>query len=247
MLVRRQVGSAQGRKHRQNGSPPKRSYSQFCAVARGLDMIGDRWTLLLVRDLLLGPKRYKDLLDGLPGIGTNLLAARLRELEAADIIERRVLPPPAGSAVYQLTVTGEALQPVLIAIGRWGGRFLGALRADDTLVPSAYFVAMRASFKPDLAAALKETYEFRVDGRVFEVRVDNGSCTTSEGRTSNPDVVLTMDVQALNALLLEGLSPSEAIASERVTVHGDPQALTRLVRMFVIRPPISPMPARADE
>src|SRR2546421_2548446 len=115
---------------------PKRTYKQFCPLARSLDILGERWTLLIVRNLLVGPKRYKDLLDGLPGIGTNLLAARLRELEAADIIERRVLPPPAGSAVYQLTVTGEALQPVLIAIGRWGGRFLGPPRADDTLVPS---------------------------------------------------------------------------------------------------------------
>src|SRR5436305_7874524 len=104
-----------------------RSYDQYCAVARGLDVIGDRWTLLLVRDLLLGPKRYKDLLEGLPGIGTNLLAARLRELERAEVIERHALPPPAGSTVYQLTPTGEALQPVMMSIGRWGGRFLGAV------------------------------------------------------------------------------------------------------------------------
>src|SRR5712692_11476763 len=87
---------------------PRRSYDQYCAVARGLDVIGDRWTLLLVRDLLLGPKRYKDLLAGLPGIGTNLLADRLHELEGAGLIERTVLPPPAGSTVYQLTEAGQA-------------------------------------------------------------------------------------------------------------------------------------------
>src|SRR5438309_9369166 len=96
-----------------------RSYDQYCAVARGLDVIGDRWTLLLVRDLLLGPKRYKDLLSGLPGIGTNLLADRLKELEAARLIERTVLPPPAGSAVYPLTETGQSLVTVMTDWGLW--------------------------------------------------------------------------------------------------------------------------------
>src|SRR5260370_38322892 len=95
-----------------------RSYDQYCAVARGLDVIGDRWTLLLVRDLLLGPKRYKDLLAGLPGIGTNLLADRLHELEGAGLIERTAFPPPAGSTVYRLTEPGQSLDPPLVALGR---------------------------------------------------------------------------------------------------------------------------------
>src|SRR3989442_1936432 len=120
-----------------------RSYDQYCAVARGLDVIGDRWTLLLVRDLLLGPKRYKDLLNGLPGIGTNLLADRLHELEGAGLIERTVLPPPAGSTVYQLTEAGEALEPAMVALGRLGARFLGAPKKTDVMVPPAYFLAMR--------------------------------------------------------------------------------------------------------
>src|SRR5262252_5679614 len=90
-----------------------RSYNQYCAVARGLDVIGERWTLLIIRDLLVGPKRYKDLLDGLPGIGTNLLAARLRELEKKGIVRRTVLPPPAASTVYELTETGQALEPAM--------------------------------------------------------------------------------------------------------------------------------------
>src|SRR5215467_13817890 len=90
-----------------------RSYNQYCAVARGLDVIGERWTLLIIRDLLVGPKRYTDLLDGLPGIGTNLLAERLRDLEAAGLVERAVLPPPAGTTVYRLTADGAALEPVV--------------------------------------------------------------------------------------------------------------------------------------
>src|SRR5437016_12941211 len=148
-----------------------RSYDQYCAVARGLDVIGDRWTLLLVRDLLLGPKRYKDLLSGLPGIGTNLLADRLKELEAAGLIERTVLPPPAGSTVYQLTETGQALEPVMVSLGRWGARFLGAPKKSDIMVPRAYFVAMRGVFNPEAAAGLNETYEGRIAGLVLEVPI----------------------------------------------------------------------------
>src|SRR5947209_20582039 len=135
-----------------------RSYDQYCAIARGLDVIGDRWTLLLVRDLLLGPKRYKDLLSGLPGIGTNLLADRLRELEGAGLIERTILPPHAGSTVYQLTEAGQALEPSAVALRRWGARFMGPPRKTDVLVPRAYFVAMRGVFNPQAAAGLTETY-----------------------------------------------------------------------------------------
>src|SRR5262249_19104128 len=101
-----------------------RSYRQYCAVARGLDVVGERWTLLIVRGLLVGPKRYKDLLDGLPGIGTNLLAARLKELEKVGVVRRTVLPPPAGSTVYELTESGQALEPVVMALGRWGVRLM---------------------------------------------------------------------------------------------------------------------------
>src|SRR5438105_10796332 len=112
----------------------RRSYSQYCAVARGLDLIGDRWMLLIVRDLLLGPKRYSDLLDGLPGIGTNLLALRLREMEQAAIVERAGLSPPAASSADQLTEARRALEPVILPIGRWGSRFLGARRTDHALL-----------------------------------------------------------------------------------------------------------------
>src|SRR5712691_3728539 len=98
----------------------RRSYNQYCALARALDVVGERWTLLLVRELLLGPRRYKDLLDGLPGIGTNLLADRLKHLEDAGMIRRVVLPPPAGSAVYELTELGRRLEPAVFELGRWG-------------------------------------------------------------------------------------------------------------------------------
>ena len=213
----------------------RRSYDQYCAVARGLDVIGDRWTLLLVRDLLLGPKRYKDLLSGLPGIGTNLLADRLHELEAAGLIERTVLPPPAGSSVYQLTESGKALEPVMSSLGRWGARFMGRPRKTDVMVPRAYFVAMRGVFNAEAAAGVREAYEVRIGNLVFEVRVDDGRLTTSEGQATNPDVVMTLDVKTLNDLMFHLITPAAALASGRVDVKGDPKALERFVRIVGFR------------
>lgn len=211
-----------------------RSYNQYCAVARGLDVLGERWTLLIIRDLLVGPKRYKDLLDGLPGIGTNLLAARLRELEKAGILRRTVLPPPAASTVYELTDVGLALQPAIFAIGRWGARFLGKPRDTDTFPIDAYLVAMQASFKPEAAAGVNETYELRVGGRVFDIRVADGECSIVQGSARNPDAVFTMNVITLNALLKEGQSQEKALTAGQVTVSGDQWALDRFMRMFAL-------------
>jgi DNA-binding HxlR family transcriptional regulator/putative sterol carrier protein len=204
-------------------------------------LVGERWTLLIVRDLLTGPKRYTDLLAGLPGIGTNLLAARLRELDERGIVTRRVLPPPAGSAVYELTQVGQGLEPVVMALGRWGSRFLGPRPDGAFLSANAYLLAMRASFQPDAAAGLSETYELRIGNQVFEVRVEHGQCTITERVPSHPDVVLTTDVSTLGALLHRQLSPEEARASGRLTIDGDPRALDWFVAMFAL-PTASPQP-----
>ena len=228
----------------------RRSYDQYCGVARGLDVIGERWTLLIVRDLLLGPKRYKDLLEGLPGIGTNLLADRLQEMERLGLVERAVLPPPAGSAVYQLTEAGRGLEPALFAIGRWGARFLaGGPRKTDVMVPRAYFVAIRAAFRPELAQDIRESYEFRIgDVGVFEVRVDDGKVETAERQASNPDAVFSMGVEALNNLLFQIVSPAKAIASGQVTVKGDPAALERFIKIFALRAlPTVPQTGRVNK
>src|SRR4051812_18714984 len=101
-----------------------RSYNQFCALAYALDIIGERWTLLIIRELLAGPRRFKDLIDGLPEISTNLLSERLKNLEQQGVIQRRVLPPPAGSSVYELTTVGLALEKAVLELGKWGSQFL---------------------------------------------------------------------------------------------------------------------------
>jgi DNA-binding HxlR family transcriptional regulator/putative sterol carrier protein len=210
----------------------KRSYNQYCAVARGLDVVGDRWTLLLVRELLLGPKRYGDLLAASPGIGTNLLADRLREMETMGLVERVTLPPPAGSSVYRLTEAGAELETVVRAIGRWGRRFMGPQREDEKLSIGAYFIALRERFRPERATGLHEAYEFRVDGRVFEVRVDDGACTTSEGSGARPTATFAMDVETLNAIFLGEVTAEQATADGRVEVTGDAEALSRFQEMF---------------
>ena len=210
----------------------KRSYDQWCAVARSLDIVGERWTMLIVRDLLIGPKRYKDILDGLPGIGTNLLAQRLRELEARGLVERSLLPAPANATVYGLTEKGAALQPVVSALGRWGFEFLGTPRPTDAMLPAPFFVSLKASFNPDAEPGLKERYAFRIDDRRFEVDVAGGRCTTHEGGASSSDVTFTTDAATLFALRRRELTPKKAIASGKVHVEGDPKALDRFVRAF---------------
>src|SRR5262245_13199941 len=112
---------------------PDRSYGQYCGLAKALDLVGERWALLVVRELLLGPKRFTDLLDGLPGVSTNVLATRLRGLERAGVVERNVLPPPAASSVYELTAYGRALEPAVAALGRWGAVSLGPRAPDQAL------------------------------------------------------------------------------------------------------------------
>jgi DNA-binding HxlR family transcriptional regulator/putative sterol carrier protein len=209
-----------------------RSYNQYCALARALDVVGERWTLLLVRELLLGPKRYGDLVTGLPGIGTNLLAGRLRALEHAGIVRRSTLPPPAGSRVYELTDLGRGLEPAVFALGRWGAHFLEPRKESDAADPGWFFVSIRATFRPEAAADLRESYEFRIDGAPFHARVARGRAWTSQGHADDPDVVVTTDLDSFIGLLSQELSPGEAAASGRIRLDGDEAALARFVEIF---------------
>jgi DNA-binding HxlR family transcriptional regulator/putative sterol carrier protein len=209
-----------------------RSYNQYCALARALDVVGERWTFLLVRELLLGPKRYKDLLEGLPGIGTNLLADRLKALERAGITRRTVLPPPAGSAVYELTELGRGLEPTVFELGRWGAHFLEPRRESDATDPGWFFVSIRATFRPEAAEELRETYEFRIDGAPFHAHVHGGRARTGQGHADDPDVVVTTDLDSFIGLLSGRLSPGEAVAGGKAVLQGDETALERFVKIF---------------
>jgi DNA-binding HxlR family transcriptional regulator len=220
------------RRPRGNADGMGRSYHQYCPVATGLDVIGERWTLLIVRDLLTGPKRYTDLLAGLPGIGTNLLATRVRELEDRNIVRRKVLPPPAASTVYELTEIGQELEPVVMGIGGWGARFMGEPREGAFLSANAYVLAMRGLLRPEVADGLNKTFELRVGHQVFEVRIAGGRCTTREVQPASPDATLSMDVLTLGDLLGGRLSAADAARTGRVNVSGDPDALETIVNVF---------------
>lgn len=218
----------------------RRSYGQACTLARTLDLVGERWTLLIVRELLMGPKRFSDLLPGLPGIGKNLLAARLRQLESEGLVARRELPPPAASRVYELTATGRALGPAMAALGRWGIEHLGP--APRGFVFRLGWAMFPLSYMADTAAArgLHETYEFRVGGESFHLVVDDGAVLPRSGPAAAPDLVIAMDQDTLTALFAGRLDALAALGDGRIAVDGPPEALEHAIAILVAGGPGAP-------
>src|SRR5688500_14567849 len=168
-------------------------YDQYCPVCHALGLVGERWSLLIVRELLRGPKRYTDLAAGLPGIGTNILAARLRDLEGDGVVTRRKLPPPAASTVYELTEYGAGLEEVIYAMARWGARTTGLPRREGDLEPDWGLNAFAALFYPERARGVTETYVVRIDDDVFTLRLDDGGLGTELGAADDADLDVAMD------------------------------------------------------
>jgi len=212
-----------------------RTYGQFCGLVRALEVLGERWALLIVRDLFLGPRRFTDLQRGLPRIATNALSARLKELEQAGVIRRRVIPRPQSGVVYELTQYGLDLEDGLWRLGLWGARSLGGPGPEDILTPEALALALRASFRPNAARRLKASYELRIGDVVVQARVDRGSVRTDIGPLDKPDLVLEAGLE-VRGLMAAEVSPSEALASGAVKVTGDPELLERFVEAFHITP-----------
>ena len=211
----------------------RRSYEQFCSLATALDVVGERWTLLLVRELLLGPRRFTDLLDGLPGIGRNLLAERLRHLEDHGLVERGRLPPPAASQVYELTEEGRKLGPALAELGRWGVERLGPAQAQPDVPPRVGHVPAQLHGRPRGGARdLNETWEFRIDDATFTLRVRDGRVIPRTGPADDPDLVVTMDTDTLADLFSGTLPAIEALTSGRVQATGSPEALQHAVKVL---------------
>src|ERR671932_1911417 len=207
-------------------SMTSRTYDQFCGVAHALDLVGERWALLLVRDLLLGPKRFTDLRRGLPRIGTNVLAARLRELERNGVVERRTLPPPAASTIYELTEYGRQLEGPLLALGRWGALSMGT-RDGQELRSEWLAVALKAFFQPEAASDLRADIELRFEDGTFLARVDHGSLVVEAGSANGADLVLQTEVETLIGFLAGADVPAAALGPE-----GDEALLERLPHVF---------------
>jgi len=210
-------------------------FGQYCGLARALELVGERWALLVVRDLVLGPKRFTDLRRGLPRIPTNVLSARLRELEEAGVVRRRLLPRPAAAVVYELTAYGQELEDVVLRLGRWGARSLGEPRPEDVLTPDSLVLALRATFRPEAARGLRASYELRAGEVVVHARVDDGALEAAEGPLAGADLVLETG-PALKALMAGDLGPAEAVESGAVRLVGDPELLARFVELFRVGP-----------
>jgi DNA-binding HxlR family transcriptional regulator/putative sterol carrier protein len=218
-----------------------RSYDQYCAVAKALDLIGERWTLLILRDLVhLGPRRFSDLRDGLPGIGANLLTQRLRRLEREELVRRRRLPPPGSGVVYELTELGAALEPTIIELGRWGGRFMGGREQGEVFFPSGHISAIRASFRGEAARGVRAAYEFRIDGERFHVQIDDGAVAAALGEADSPDLVIETDVRSSIALMKRELSPAQALRGGRARIEGTEEEFQRCIDLLAWVPRAGP-------
>lgn len=211
-----------------------RSYGDRCGIARALDVVGDRWALLVVRELLFGPKRFVQVRAGLPGVSPNVLSQRLRELEEAGLVRRDVLEPPASVPVYGLTARGRALEPVLLELGRWGSQ--EPVTTDQELSVSAMLVALKTVFDP--ATAINAKYGIRVDGHWYGVTVSGPSIEIVSGRAEQPEVTIETDVATLRAVAFGREPIAEAERDGRLTLHGDRTPAEAFTRMF-------PVPARA--
>jgi DNA-binding HxlR family transcriptional regulator len=189
-------------------------YGQHCPLARALDVVGERWNLLIVRELTLGPRRFRDLLDGLPGIPTNLLAARLKELQATGIVGKRALPPPTAVTVYELTEAGHALRPAIRELRAWGARYAPPPSESDSLRPSWLLLSAggRPTGLPDA-----HTCELQVDAEHFQLSANESRLIVRGGPAQDPDAVITMSTQTLYRLMA-----GRATAARNVSIEGNP-------------------------
>ena len=204
-------------------------YDQYCPVAHALGLVGERWSLLIVRELLQGPKRYTDLASSLPGIGTNILAARLKELEGCGLVTKHRLEPPAASMVYELTPYGLELKSVMRSLALWGLRTIGPPTDEDDFAPGSLYCALDTVFAP---AAPAGSFEFRI-GREVAGIVDGEA---RRGPIEDPDVVVEAEVDAFYWLFVER-------RWDGVKVTGERDLLEQLLDAAAAPAPAAPVPA----
>jgi DNA-binding HxlR family transcriptional regulator len=208
-----------------------RSYGQLCALATALDEVGDLWALLVVRELLLGPKRFKSLAEGLPGVGTNTLAARLKQLEADGVITRETLPPPASAQVYTLTPRGHALRPVVLALVRWGAPSIGKRPVEHPIRANWLGMALEAFCRPPPP---RIPVELSMPTGVITARASGEALVVADGPLVGPGTRVRCTEDALLAALLDPARLPALIEGGAITVAGDPEGLPALVRAAAI-------------
>ncbi len=208
----------------------RRSYGDPCGVARALDAVGERWALLVVRELLFGPKRYADISRGMPGMSPNVLSQRLRELEQSGIVQRRRLGPPASIKVYELTERGRDLEPVLCALAVWGSREV----VDPTVELSvdALMLALKTTFDSSVAGRSRGSYELRFADDRFHVEIADGQCRIARGPADTPDAVIDTDSATLRSVVFGGRKLADAIAAGDLRLTGDRKQAGRFAACF---------------
>jgi DNA-binding HxlR family transcriptional regulator len=209
----------------------KRTYGDRCGVARALDLVGERWALLVVRELLLGPKRFTDLRAGLPHVGPDVLAQRLRDLEQSGLIRRGTLPPPAGSRIYELTERGHELEPVVLALGRFGS-VAPFPPGEAGIGVDAVVIALKSLFAPAAADGTTASYELRLGEQRFRLDVADGRIEVARGSAPAPDATIETDPGTLASVLWHGRKVDEARRAGDLSVEGDRAAVTRLLALF---------------
>jgi DNA-binding HxlR family transcriptional regulator len=211
---------------------PRRTYAQLCPIASTLDLVGERWTLLVVRELLLGPKRFSDLQAGLPGIGSNILSARLKELEAASVVSRRRLPPPAASWVYELTDRGRELGGIVLRLGHWGVNSPAFRQSDGTARPEWTALSLYARYHPSAATAGPVSVELRFGDETYSARIDEGELTIGRGAATSPDLIVSLDHDTLNRIFRYQGRERSRLASGVTIVKGSQDAFENFLRLF---------------
>ena len=220
----------------------KRTYGDPCGIARGLDLIGERWALLVIRELVLGPKRFTDLRAGLLQVSADVLAERLRDLELAGVVQRRTLPPPAASRIYELTAWGMELEPVVLALGRWGSR-APFPRGDAQLSTDAFLLALKTLFDPApensaTATAVETRFELVIDGQPYDVRIAGQGLDIVAGPATDPAATIRSDPRTLTDVLWHGRALPDAQRSGAFTIEGDYEAARSFLMLFPAPVPV---------
>jgi len=209
----------------------KRTHEDGCGIAHASDLLGQRWALIVVRELLLGPKRFTDLRAGIPDISPNVLGQRLHELEQSGIVRRRKLPPPAAVQVYELTDWGRLLEPAVLALGRWASASpsfpRGAAMGPDSLV-----LALKSGFQPGKANGLDATYELRLLDIPFKITVVEGRFEAERGEAEDPAATITADPNVIAGIVFGGNRLGQAVDAGEIEIDGSRRAVNALFRAF---------------
>ncbi len=213
---------------------PEHRYQQYCALARTLDVVGSRWTLLIVRELVPGPRRFTDLVDGLPGISRKLLSDRLRDLEQEGLITRKELPPPAARQVYELTVEGRDLAKAIGPLIAWGAGRLEDRLPEETFHPRWAGLAMVSLADREAAVGVNEIYQYVIGDSAFHFVVDDGSIEVRDGYAENPSLVVTTDEDTWFNLVSGKAGASSLGTIDSLSVTGDRRAVKRLGKIFPV-------------